>query len=136
MPRHDGSWVSPSEGRSTGRKEVTGHRAAIDALRGGQPFRGLALAKEQEVSAELAQDGLESLIERNAIRLQTVADLFYDAILCAEQQGKIDTLSRYMKDHARLTAQANTELRALRDMRQSMGLDVVDYERVLEQQRG
>ena len=141
MTRHIGTPDSAGTGRSTGAPvgnvngQQFGHRGAEKALQKGEPFRGLALVKEQQVSAELELDGVKALLIRDAIRLQTVADLYYDAILCAEQQGKIKTLDRYLKSHAGLTARAMQAWGIIRELQQQAGADAIDYEQILAQQR-
>ena len=115
--------------------ETIGHRGARNALQRGEPFRGLALVKEQEVSAELEMEGVEALLIRDAIRLQTVTDLYYDAILCAEQQGRIQTLDNYLARHASLTTRAMTAWEQVRQLQRERETGVLDYEQVLERDR-
>lgn len=76
--------------------EKHGGEAGIQALTTGEEFTApLAMAKQAEVETELANNGLESIVERAAVRLQTVSDLFYDAIQAASQQKDIEALDRW-----------------------------------------
>ena len=75
---------------------IHGGAGAERRLSTGQEFKGLAAETEKQVSSELEIDGLVSIVRRDAIRLQTVADLYYQAILGAENLERLDSLvSRY-----------------------------------------
>jgi hypothetical protein len=69
-----------------------GGAAGIRALSKGLPFTGLALAEQERVKAELADKGARHLLELNAIRLQTVSNLYFEAILGAEDMGRVESL--------------------------------------------
>ena len=141
MARPKNQTGSTEQRRSTGapvgnqNSAVTGHRGAERALEKGAPFRGLALVKEAEVEAELELDGVDALLVRDAVRLQTVTDLYYDAILCASSRGNLKTLDRYLTRHASLTARAMAAWETIREMQRRAGDDALDYEQILAQQR-
>ena len=116
-------------------RQTFGHRGAETALRRGEPFRGLALSQEKVVTAELADDGIDPILIRNAIRLQTCVDLYYHAIVCAEQAGQIQSLSRYLKAHANLTARAVAVWLQVRALQVERGLESIDYESILAAKR-
>lgn len=77
-----------------GNQNATKHGAAAAerALTAGTPFTGLAAAKEREVTDELERDGIIAAYRKRAARALTVADLYYAAILGAENQDKLDSL--------------------------------------------
>lgn len=90
MPRPMGSYLEPSAKRATGRQEVTGVRPARDALARGDDFKpgSLAARKELDVYKELESSGVDPLVERNAVRVQTVCDLTWVALVAAAQAGE------------------------------------------------
>lgn len=61
------------------------------ALTKREPFTGMAKLAENQVTDELETDGLAAIVRRDAIRLQTVADLYYAAILGATDIEQLDT---------------------------------------------
>ena len=73
-----------------------GGGAARQALSTGAPFSGLALARQDEVIAELDAQGVDAIVERNAIRLQTAADLYYDALMKAAQDADAAKFGEYI----------------------------------------
>lgn len=73
-----------------------GGEGAIKRLTSGEPFLGMALDQQHEVENRLATEGLDAIVETNAIRLQTTTDLFYAAILKAAQVGDIELFERYV----------------------------------------
>jgi hypothetical protein len=62
------------------------------ALTKGEDFAGLAAQQEQAVREEAETAGIPSIVRRGATRLQTVADLYYAAILAATDIDKLDAL--------------------------------------------
>ena len=69
-----------------------GAAGAERALATGANFTGMAAAAEQSVRYEVETAGVSSIMRRDAIRLQTVADLLYQAILGADTLEKLDAL--------------------------------------------
>lgn len=82
------------------------------AITKGTDFTGLAKAAEERVTDELEVEGLAAIVRRDAIRLQTVADLYYAAILGAENIEKLDT---YVKRYGWI---AGSALRAWQQVRE------------------
>lgn len=60
-----------------------GGAGAVKKLSSGQAFVGLAAKEEQEVWQDLEQYGRAALVERQAVRLETAASLYYGAVLAA-----------------------------------------------------
>jgi hypothetical protein len=93
-----------------------GGAAGEKALAEGADFSGLAAAQEQSVRAELEGAGVDAILLRDAIRMQTVADLYYQAILGAADLDRLDTLVKrygWIAAHAiRAWALVKTEERA------------------------
>ena len=73
--------------------EKHGGAAALKAIEDEKPFTSLAAARECEVREAFEAHGAGAVIVRNAIRLQTVSELYYDAITAAAQahdQAKLE----------------------------------------------
>ena len=90
---------------------IHGGAGAERRLTTGQPLIGVARETEVRVSEELNVEGLASLYRARCIRLQTVADLYYQAILGAED---MTTLDRYVNRFGWIQASA---LRAFIELR-------------------
>lgn len=86
-----------------------GGEGAIRRISEGKPFLGLAADTEKTVTADLAEMGIEELVRRDAIRLQTVSDLYYAALLKAAESGDLAAFDRYV---ARFGWLAGVTLRA------------------------
>jgi hypothetical protein len=82
MPGTKGNTNSQTHGAAAGER----------ALSTGVDFSGLAAVTEQAVRAEMETDGISSIVKRDAIRLQVVADLYYAAILGAGSLEQLDSL--------------------------------------------
>jgi hypothetical protein len=78
-----------------------GAGAAENAITAGTDMTGLAREQELRVQAELEIDGAAAMVKRRAIRLQTVSDLYYQAILGAKDPVELD---RYVKRYGWLQA--------------------------------
>jgi hypothetical protein len=116
-----------------GNKNSQTHGAAAGerALSTGVDFSGLAATTEQLVRAELETDGISSIVKRDAIRLQTVTDLYYQAILGA---GNLDKLDSLVKRYGWLAA---STLRAWQQVREEQkGKDQVNVVDVLDAVKG
>ena len=72
--------------------EKHGAAGAVDALIHGREFTPRGLAKQADVELELEERGIDAILERSAVRLQTVSDLFYDAIQAAAQSNDVDRI--------------------------------------------
>ncbi len=70
-----------------------GAGAAERALTTGEPLKDQAALVEQNVENELAQDGVDTLLKRGAIRLQAVADMYFAAMLTTQDLGRLDQLA-------------------------------------------
>ena len=82
----------------TGNQKATKHGAegAIRRISEGQPFLGIALDTQKDVEARLEGEGLEAIVQANAIRLQTATDLYYQAVLKAAQDGDTAAFDRFI----------------------------------------
>jgi hypothetical protein len=72
-----------------------GGEAAIKRLADGQPFTGLAAAKQAEVRERLETEGIDAIMEDNAIDVQAVRDLFRDALAKAIDDGNEKQINGY-----------------------------------------
>ena len=106
---------------------------ALHAISKGEPLRGLAAEAERAVRDELESEGRHALVVRNAIRLQTAADLFWNAVAKAAEDRDLKSLDRYL---ARFGWLASSALRAWAQVKQERpdGANVLDYEAVLAAQ--
>jgi hypothetical protein len=71
-----------------------GGEAAVKAIQKGQELSGLAAQAESALADELETVGLAEVVRRRTIRLQAAADLFYQAILGANDETRLDHLVR------------------------------------------
>ena len=84
--------------------EKHGGASAEKAIYHEKPFSGLAQVRQQEVIEELQDQGVDKIIERNAIRLQTAADLYFEALKKAAQDGDEKRFDSYVGRFGWLTA--------------------------------
>ena len=110
-----------------------GGEAAIKAIQMGDHLRGLAAKAENNVHSEFILDGHYSLVVRNATRLQAAADLFWDAILGAAEEGDLERLDRYVKRFGWL---ASSALRAWSQVKNESRKVEIDASHVLEAIQG
>jgi len=81
------------DGNQIGTKH--GGEGALQRLKAGKPFLGIAAEAEKEVQIKLENDGIESLIVDTATKMQAIAELYYQACLKASQDGNIQAFDRY-----------------------------------------
>lgn len=99
-----------------------GGEKGIKQLQRGEPLTDLAAEAEVGVRTELASDaGLTGIVERDAVRLQSVADLFFAAVVKAAQDGDLANLERYSARFAWLTAAAVRAWLATNDLQKKDG---------------
>ena len=92
-----------------------GGESAIRSIQKGEPLHGLAAETEQAVSTELELRGSYSMIEKNAVRLQTACELYWGAIMKAAETGDLQLLDHYIARYGWL---ASVSLRAWAQVRQ------------------
>lgn len=90
-----------------------GGSGAETRLTKGREFVGVARETEIAVTQELESDGLAGVYRKRALRLQTVSDLYYQAILGAEN---IDDLDKFVKRYGWLQASALRSLVMLKEL--------------------
>jgi hypothetical protein len=95
-----------------------GGDAAIKRLQDGQPFAGLARSEELHVREQLELFGRGGLVLENATRLQTAANLYWDAIVKAVEDGNLAVLDRYVARYGWL---AGAALRAWAQVKSEQG---------------
>jgi hypothetical protein len=100
-----------------GNQYATKHGAAgaLKRITSGAPFIGVALDQQHAVEARLEAEGLEAIVQENAIRLQTATDLYYQAVLKAAQDGNAAAFDSYI---ARFGWIAGVTLRAWAQVKQ------------------
>lgn len=108
-----------------------GGEAAVYAIHQGRELTGLAAQAEREVRDELETAGRSALVVRTATRLQAAADLYWNAIQAAAEQGSIKDLDGYI---ARFGWLAGAALRAWAQVKAERPDDggALDYEAILE----
>ena len=92
-----------------------GGEGAIRRISEGKPFLGIALDQQRAVTERLETEGLEVIVQENAIRLQTATDLYYQAVLKAAQDGDTGAFDRFI---ARYGWIAGVTLRAWAQVKQ------------------
>lgn len=97
--------------RMKGNQSAVKHGAegALRRRNEGKPFIGLAAEEEKAVLADLQEMGIAELVKRDAIRLQTITNLYYAAVQKAAEDGDLVAFDRYV---ARLGWLAGVTLRA------------------------
>lgn len=95
-----------TEGNTASVGAALGAEGALRKLEKGQALVGLAHDAEVQVTAELEVDGRAVIVRRAAVRLESVARLFYNAILAAVERQDFDKLAQYAQRYAWLQARA------------------------------
>ncbi len=121
----------PYAGYGNTNAQKHGGEAGIKSLTSGCPLVGLAHESEERVKAELKQIGAAGLLERSAVRLQSVADLFYSALEAATQADDIAALDRFATRYGWLQSSA---ARLWLELRKNDGKQPIDYEKLIESQ--
>lgn len=86
--------------------QTHGGGAGIAKLASGEPFTGLAAEQEKAVRALVGFAGRQTVMFDNAIRLQTVADLYYAAAKKAFDSGDFDKIDAVVKRYGWLSTAA------------------------------
>jgi hypothetical protein len=86
--------------------EKHGGEAAIERIRKGEPFSGLAHNEELHIRDQLENVGRSEVVLENAVRLQTAANLYWDAIMKAAEDNDLSKLDRYMARYGWLAGAA------------------------------
>lgn len=73
-----------------------GGEGAVKAIQRGEPMQGIAAEEEQNVMIELETIGRAAIERQTAIRVQTAANLYWQAIQKAAQDGDLDKLDKYV----------------------------------------
>lgn len=83
-----------------------GGEAALDRIKDGKPFTGLAQTEELHVREQLELVGRSGVVLENATRLQTAVNLYWDAIVKAVEDGNLAVLDRYVARYGWLAGAA------------------------------
>ncbi len=86
--------------------ELHGGESATKAVQAGLPFKGMAAKMEVSVAEELASQGHEEMMRKAAVRLETAARLYWQAVLSAADAGHVDRLHSYVARFGWLQAKA------------------------------
>jgi hypothetical protein len=92
-----------------------GGEGAIRRISEGKPLIGMAHDMELTVKDDLETKGRAALVVQTAIRLQAAAELYWNAVSKAAQDGNIDALDRYIARYGWL---AGVSLRAWAQVKQ------------------
>jgi hypothetical protein len=92
---------------------VHGGSAARQQLSANEPFTGIARDVEVKITADYAAQGPAEMLKLNAIRLLTVAELYWQAILGATDATKLES---YVKTYGWLSTASARLLGQLREM--------------------
>jgi len=76
---------------------VHGGAGALRRINENKDFVGLAKVAQDEVERRLANDGVAGELARDALRLQVVSDLYFDAFTKAMQDGDHDRATSMLK---------------------------------------
>lgn len=86
-----------------------GGRAAIERLKDGKPFTGLAKAAQDDVLSRLDLDGPEGELTRDAVRLQAASDMYWPVFVKMIEEGNHEKATEYL---AKLGWLTNSAIRA------------------------
>lgn len=89
-----------------GHGTVHGGRGAIKRIQEGKPMVGLAKAAQDDVLDRLDAEGVEGELQRNAVRLQVVSDLYFAALTKVLQDGDHDKATEYLSKWGWITNSA------------------------------
>lgn len=95
-----------------------GGSAAIMHIQNGQPFTGLARSEEQHVRNQLEEVGRSEVVLENAVRLQTAANLYWQAIVKSAEDGNLAVLDKFVARYGWL---AGAALRAWAQVKTEQG---------------
>ncbi len=73
-----------------------GAEGAIRRISEGKPFIGLAKDEQKAVEAELQANGQAEIVKRDAIRLQSCLNLYFNAVEKAAADGDLAAFDRYI----------------------------------------
>ena len=82
--------------KEVGFKVEHGGEGAVRRVTEGRELVGIAKQAELDVYAELETEGRQAIVRRNAARLQACADLFWNAVQKAAQDGDLEKLDHYV----------------------------------------
>jgi hypothetical protein len=108
-----------------------GGASAVEAIRQGEPFTGLAAGEERSVREELQASGRAELVRQEAIRLKTACNLYWGAVCKAADDGNLETLDRYVKRYGWLAGATLRAWAQLGDVEREEA-ETLDYSTVLE----
>jgi hypothetical protein len=74
-----------------------GGAGALRRIQKREPFLGLARVAQGEVEGRLLEAGIEGELMRDAVRLQVVSDLYYEAFTKAMQDQDFSQATTYLK---------------------------------------
>lgn len=74
-----------------------GGAGALRRIQANEPFAGLARIAQGEVEGRLLDAGVEGELMRDAVRLQVVSDLYYEAFAKAMQDQDFPLATTYLK---------------------------------------
>ena len=99
------------------------------AITKGADFSGMAQEEQARVMAELEMEGIDAIMRRDAIRYQTVSDLYFAAILgCTD----IERLDMYVRRWGWITGHAMRAWRDVKDAEKAAGVkDVTEVLKAL-----
>jgi hypothetical protein len=95
MVMAQGEGGGPPLGSANAQKH--GGASAEKALAQGEPFRHMAAIEQQVVTKDLEDLGTVEMLRTGAVRLETVARLYWAAICQATETRDIEMLDRYAK---------------------------------------
>lgn len=100
---------------------------AIKRVSEGKPFIGLAAEEEKAVIADIERMGIAGLMKSNAVRMQTIQNLIWNALEKALQDGDLAMAERFMRLQGWLSSKVRDGWKdVLEDMKQDDHKDAVD----------
>ena len=96
-----------------GNQHATKHggAAATKAISKGEPFIGVAREVEKQIQTDFDAVGPLELMKYNGIRLQTAAELYWQAAMGAHESGEISKFESYIRVFGWLNTAASRTFR-------------------------
>jgi hypothetical protein len=100
------------EGAQQGNQNAVKHggAAAVKAITKHADFAGLALQTQNGIQGEYDTQGAGKLIAKDAVRLQTASELYFNAFMKSASDGDLEGMESYLKVYTWVT---NSAVRAL-----------------------
>ena len=110
-----------------------GGEGALEAIREGRPFKGLAASEERSVKAELQAAGRAEMVKQEAVRLKTACNLYWGAVCKAADDADLEGLDKYIKRYGWLAGATLRAWAQVKDEDKDRADSALDYDELVKQ---